>query len=55
MHVKTSEKIVQGVFTKLDNEIWDKVAEKAVLKMPKYKLVNESSKMFSDFTILNSQ
>lgn len=55
MHIKTTERLLSGVFTQLDEEVWNKVAEKAVGKMPKYKLANESLRMFHDFTILNSQ
>ena len=34
--------------------MWDQVAEKAITKMPKYKLAGESEKMFDDFAVLTS-
>lgn len=38
MRLRTSENTVQEVIGKIDNEIWSSIADKAIAKMPKFKL-----------------
>jgi hypothetical protein len=53
MH-RASEALAGALVARLDQQVWTSLAERAVSKMPKFKLANETQKMLHDFTILNS-
>lgn len=40
MLLSNSTGTAQTVITHLDGEVWNNLANKAVIKMPKYKLIN---------------
>lgn len=52
--MQIGERVARDLVERLDGEVWDQLAEKAIAKMPKYKLANESEKMFGDFAVLTS-
>lgn len=52
--MQQGERVVRDVVSGLDARVWEGLAEKAITKMPKYKLAGESEKMFGDFAVLTS-
>ena len=52
--MQAGERVARDLVEKIDRRVWDQLAEKAITKMPKYKLANESEKMFDDFAVLTS-
>lgn len=52
--MQAGERVARDLVERLDGRVWDQLAEKAITKMPRYKLANESEKMFDDFAVLTS-